>query len=305
MKRLVPFGLLIASGICLLIGCVKRSEPRLNTNPDKQPVVVLPKPEAKPEPKVEPKPEPAPVVEVEDPVARWLAVSPMKTKMRSMWVSCGEINAMASGAFGFVDFDTLESNATNIARKAKEFADMWQAVRDSNREMAAKAKAGEWFESRFQSQRLWKSCTDCHVENWSLETRGFMPQTIKGWVDHGNPIERVQYGNLKLNSPPHYLESMYRMVSYFDRAVRAIEGNDTKVVLDSAKSLHELANEQYELWRGVERHANKIVETAATSKVDEIDLSYAKMIENCNSCHEKYVQDERAPLNPLPWKYPR
>lgn len=292
MKRMVPVALLFAGCICLVIGCVKQDETK------SQPMVVLPAPTV-----VEEKPEPEPAKETETTPPHWLQVNPMRLKMQSMWVSCGEINAMASGAFGIVDFDTLETNAGNIARKANEFGDMWEAIRDANREMAARAKTGDWFEARFESQRIWKSCTDCHVENWSLHTRGFLPQTIEGWVENGNPIDGVHYGKLKLTSPLPYRQAMYRMVSLLDRSVDGVESNDSRVVLDHAQSLHEIVNEQLELWQAIERHANKIVETASKADTTGIDSSYAKMTENCVSCHAKYVQDERLPLNPMAWKY--
>lgn len=297
MKRSLPAFLLSACCICALIGCVKQAEP----GPGPLPVIVLPAPApiAKTPPKEQPAEPPRP--EVAPPT--WLEVSPMRTKMRSMWVSCGEINAMASGAFGIIDFDTLETNAGNIARKAKEFGDMWQAIRDANREMATRAKDGDWFEARFQSQRVWKSCTDCHVENWSLHTRGFLPDTFQGWLKNGNSTDSVPYGTLRLSSTPEYLQIMYRMVAHLDRAVGAVESNDADVVLSQAQSIHGVVNEQLEYWRAIERHANKIVESASRGETTGIDASYGKLIENCQGCHDSYVKDDRAPLNPLPWKY--
>ncbi|MBZ0135235.1 MAG: hypothetical protein K8I27_02540 [Planctomycetes bacterium] len=295
MKQITLMLTLAAFGACVVLGCVKRSEPA--NSPILPPTESTPKNSA-----VKPIKSPG-ITEADDSLGTWLAVNPMRIKMRSMWVSCGEINAMASGAHGVIDFDTLESNAENIARKAKAFGDMWEVIRDANREMATQAKAGDWFESRFQSQRVWSACTDCHVENWSLETRGFLPETIEGWIDDGNSLGDVPYGNLRLSSTPHFLQIMFRMVGFLQRAIGAIDNNDEKVVLTSAQAIHEMANEQLELWRSVERHARKIVETAARNDVLGIDASYGKMTENCRTCHEKYVQDERLPLNPLPWKY--
>ena len=305
MKRLLPILMLLACGACVALGCVARDTEKGagNNTPSAEP-----EPNSAPEPEVESgwqdeQGNPIPVDEVHDQMRQWLAVNPMRVKMRSMWVSCGEINSVASGALGIVDFDTLESNAENIARKAKDFGDMWETIRDANRQMATLAKKGDWFEARFQSQRVWKACTDCHVENWSLETRGFMPETIDGWIEQGSSLARVPYGDLRLTSPPEFLRMMFSMVAYLDRAVGGIDGNDSQVVLDNAQSIHEYVNEQVELWRAVERHARKIVETAAKADTLGVDRQYAKMTSNCRTCHEKYVTDDRAPLNPLPWKY--
>ena len=303
MKRVITISLLLACGVCLALGCVKQQEPNTpgenaaasNTETQPEPAGDLPE---------EPS-DPIPADEVQSKLADWLAVSPMRTKMLSMWVSCGEVNSMASGAFGVIEFDTLETNAGNIARTAKAFADMWEAIRNANRDMAAEAKAGDWFEARFLSQRVWKSCTDCHVENWSLATRGFLPETIDSWLEDDSSLADAPYGNLRLSSTPHYLQIMYRMVAYLDRAVGAIENNDAKIVLQSAQAMHEILNEQTELWRGVERHATKIADTAAKSDTSGIDRSYGRMIENCVACHEKYVQDARVPLDPIAWKYRR
>ena len=254
MKQMITISLLIACGVCLVLGCVKQQgTPGVNAPAENSPTTPT---ESEPATNSQTE-QVSPVLadDVQAQLADWLAVSPMRTKMLSMWVSCGEVNSMAGGAFGVIDFDTLETNAGNIARTAKAFAEMWEAVRDANRDMAAEAKAGDWFEARFLSQRVWKSCTDCHVENWSLATRGFLPETIDSWLDDGRSLDQAPYGNLRLSSTPHYLQIMYRMVAYLDRAVGAIENNDAQIVLQSAKAMHEIVNEQVDLWRGRHRLA--------------------------------------------------
>jgi hypothetical protein len=289
--------LLAACILCLAIGCVARDQDNGSAPaPANQPN----EPET---PWVDEQGNPVSVDEVHRAMAGWLAENPMRSRMRSMWVSSGEIVSVASGAQGVIDFDTLESNAENIARKAGGFAAMWELIRDANREMAAKAGESEWFEARYQSQRLWKACTDCHVETWSLETRGFMPETIDAWLENGNTVDAAPYGNLRLSSTPQFLQLMFRMVALLDRAVTAIDGNDSRVVLDNARAIHQLVNEQLELWRSVERHARRIAELASRNDTLGVDRQYSRMIANCGECHEKFVQDERLPLNPLPWKY--
>jgi hypothetical protein len=226
----------------------------------------------------------------------------MKQDMRSMWLSAGLITANAGG-YRDTDFDALESNAENIARKAGKFAGLWELIRDANRQMALKAKEKDWFEARFQSQRVYKACTDCHIDTWSPYTRGFTPESIDGWLENGNAAENVPYSGLNLTSTPEFLQIMFRMIAYLDRSIAGIDNNNEAEVLKWTKSLDEIITEQYELWRTVERQAKLISEIAARTDTLNVDRYYAKMIAACTDCHAKYVKDERTPKNPLAWKY--
>ena len=226
----------------------------------------------------------------------------MRLKMRSMWVSAGMISAN-TGGYQNTDFDVLESNAENIARKAGEFASMWETIRDANRLMATKAKSDEWFDARIQSQRLWKSCNDCHVETWSMETRGFVPDSIEGWLKKGNAAERVPFSGLNLTAPPEYLRIMFTSVALLERSIGAIDGRNSTEVLENTKQMHEIVNDQLEMWQAVERYARNIVEIAAKTDAGGIEEQYPKLVKACTTCHDKFVKDERVPLNPLPWKH--
>jgi hypothetical protein len=278
----------LAAIACWVIGCTRQNE---------SPRVAVERPAARPADK----PVPAPEGEAH-PFDAWLKVSPLRLDMRSMWLSAGLINANAGG-FRDTDFDALESNAENIAQKAGKFARMWEMIRTANREMATKAKASDWFEARFQSQRVYKSCTDCHVDTWSPYTRGFMPESIDGWLENGNASENVKYSGLNLTSTPEFLQIMFRMVAYLDRAIAGIDANNSAEVLRWTKSMEEVVAEQYEWWRTVERSAKQIAEAASRTDTVNVDAQYARMTGACIACHEKYVKDDRQPKNPLPWAY--
>jgi hypothetical protein len=290
MRKTTVLILLSAAIACWAIGCVKQPEPA--------PVAVN-QPACAPVVKPEQPAEPAPA---EHPYADWLKISPMRLDMRNMWLSAGLINANAGG-YRDTDFDALESNATNIANKAGKFAGMWEVIRTANRDMATKAREADWFEARFLSQRIFKSCTDCHSDTWSAYTRGFTPESIDGWLENGNASQNVEYSGLNLTSTKQFLEIMFRMVAYLDRSIAGIDNNNLTEVLKWTKSMDEIVTEQYELWRTVERGAKQIAEIASRTDTLNIDRHYAKMIAACVGCHEKYVPDDRRPKNPLPWKY--
>jgi hypothetical protein len=286
--------LLLAALACWALGCTARSEPRPQPKAANAPPARQPEPEA-------PTPEPEPTLAPHE-FEAWLETSPLRTTMRSMWLSAGMISANAGG-YRNIDFDALESNAENIARKAGGFATMWETIRDANRQMALKARERDWAAATTQSQRVWKSCTDCHVETWSPHARGFMPESIDGWLENGNAAENVPYSGLNLSSTPEFLAIMFRMVAYLDRSVSGIENNNADEVLKWTQSMDAVVAEQLELWRTVERHARAIADIAAKADTLNVDRQYTKMIKGCADCHEKYVTDERSPKNPLPWKY--
>jgi hypothetical protein len=290
MRKTSILVLLFAAIGCWAIGCMQQ--------PDPAPVVAN-QPVSKPvqKPVADPESESA-----EHRYAAWLKTSPLRLDMRSMWLSAGLISANAGG-FRDTDFDALESNAENIARKAGKFAAMWEVIRTGNRDMATKAKESDWFEARFKSQRIYKSCVDCHVETYSPYTRGFTPESIDDWFENGNAAEDARYSGLNLTTTDEFLRMMKLVDNYLDRAIGGIDANNLAEVMKWTKSLDELVTEQYELWRTVERNAKLIVEVAARTDTLNVDRHYSKMIRACIDCHEKYVPDEREPKNPLPWKY--
>ena len=278
--------LLMAAIACWAIGCNSRTEPK-------------PEPVNQPQPTPEPaKPEPA---GDKHRFADWLAVSPMKTDMRSMWLSAGLINANAGG-YRATDFDALESNADNIATKAGKFAGMWDVIRQRNRDLAVKAKAGNWDDARISSQRVYTSCQDCHVDTWSPHTRGVLPASIDTWLENGNAAENVKFSGLNLTSTDAYLKLMFRMVQYLDRTIGGVDNKNLAEVLKWTKSLDEAVAEQLELWRTVERAARQIAEIASRTDTTGVEAQYTKMITACITCHATYVPDEREPKNPPPWK---
>jgi hypothetical protein len=286
MRNLILLSLLAAACTFLVLGCTG----------DEAPPAPTPAPAA-------PQPTPTPaVVDAPDPTEEWLAQSPMRLKMRSMWIDCGMIVRNAAGG-GLVDYDSLEGSAEDIARKADGFAVMWEAIRDQNRTMATKAKEGDWFEARYQSQRIWSSCTDCHIENWSQHTRGFRPATIEGWLRNGNTADDVPTANIRLSAPQPFMELMFTMMRGLNRSVRGIENHNPSRVLEASADVHKVANGQLEIWRGIERQARAIAELAANNRTAGIDGHYAKLTQACIDCHTHYVRESRTPLNPLPWKY--
>ena len=258
---------------------------------------------AAPEPQTQPEPQPAPAISALDAkLDEWLKQSPMRMKMHSMWIDTGLIVRYGAGA-ELVDYDWLEASAEDIARKADGFADMWEIIRDENRNMAARAKAEEWFDARLASFKLWSCCTDCHAENWSPATRGFTVETWTTWLENGNAAEDAPSKGIRLSAPPRFLQLMFRMLANVRSANSAMEGHDAAGVMEATKNVHEVAAEQLEFWRGIERQARAIAALAENQRTDGIDSHYEKMTQGCIGCHDKFVADGRTPLNPLPWKY--
>lgn len=287
MRALIALSLLLAACTCLVLGCNSQEPPPERPAPVAAPAPSLPSPAQ---------------VDVPDPLQDWLAQSPMRLKMRSMWIDCGMIVRNVEGS-GLCDFDSLEGSAEDIARKADSFADMWEAIRDQNRAMAAKAKEGDWFEARYQSQRIWSSCTDCHIENWSQHTRGFRPATIEGWLYNRNTADDVPTADITLSAPQPFIELMFTMMRGLNQSVRGIENHNANRVLDASAAVHRVANVQLQFWRAIEGQARAIAELAANNRVDGVAGHYAKLTQNCIDCHTHYVKDQRTPLNPLAWKH--
>jgi len=255
-----------------------------------------------PEPKPRPEPEPDPQAELDAKLKDWVAQSPMRQRMHAMWIDCGLIVRFAAGG-RLVDYDWLEASAEDIARKADAFADMWEIIRDENRNMAVRAKAGEWFDAHLASQKLWSCCTDCHCEYWSPYMRGFNQETIQAWLDNGNAADDAPVGNIRLNAPPGFLRIMFSMFGSVNATNNAIEKQDAKAVLNATKNIHTIAADQVQIWRTIEGNARAIAERAEINHTDGIREHYEKIVQTCSNCHERFVNDGRTPLNPLPWKY--
>ena len=290
--------LLVLLGCCIafgLLGCIKSASSPEN-NQANTPTPPAPANEPAPEP------QPASTDELDAKLQDWVNHSPMRLKMHGMWINAGLIVRLGAGV-EFIDYSWLEAAAQDIARKAGDFAEMWELIRDANRDMAALAKKEEWFDARMASFRVWSYCTDCHAENWSPHTRGFKPETFKTWLENGNAAEDAPTTGIRLTAPPRFLQIMFRMLGNINMGNAAMESHDSAGVLDATKNIHEVVVEQLSFWRTIERHARAIATQAENQRIDGIDAQYAKMTSGCIGCHDKYVADGRTPLNPLPWKY--
>lgn len=232
-------------------------------------------------------------------IDEWLRFSPMRVKMRGMWLNCGVIVARTTAPL--IDYDGLESAAADIARKAEQFGDMWETVRDHNRNIATHAREGDWFNARYESQRLWTACTDCHVENWSPYTRGFEPESIETWFDKGYATEDAPYAFIRLTAPRAFIIEMFTMVRHLNIGAGDIEAHNTEGVMEATAGIHRLVNAHINHWRAIQRYAENIREAAARTVLTDIHLNYNKMAGHCAGCHAKYVHDGRLPLNPLPF----
>jgi hypothetical protein len=296
--RALTLILFSAAAICLAIGCTARDD-------NQQAPAVTPSNAAVPEgyadaPVDLKRPDPVRIAPAD--IDGWLQISPVRMNMRSMWVSSGLIVAFSAGRYN-ADFDAIEGNARNIERKAANYANMWDAVRTENRAIAEQARERNWDQSREHSQRLWAKCSYCHVESWSMETRGILQESIDGWLENGTAAERVPYSGLRLASPDAFLGIMLEMVAQLDRTMAGIERQDGDLVMRNTQAMDRIIGDQVERWRAVELEARLIAEIAAKSDVLNIDRRYARMIRACNDCHATFVQDDREPLDPLPWKY--
>lgn len=229
----------------------------------------------------------------------WMLESPMRLKMRKMWLNAGVIGARTTSSE--IEFEGLETAAAYIARTAGGMADMWRTVRDHNREIARHAEDGNWYEAVYESQRAWTACTDCHVENWSPHARGFLPETVEDWLDYGYATEKAAYDRVQHTAPQAWVDEMRRLMGNHGRAAFAVERRDVEQVMSSTHEVEKIIRNQLVLWEGVERHASKIVEISALNRINGIREQYNHMTGYCIGCHATYVTDGRVPLNPLPF----
>ncbi|MCB9895149.1 MAG: hypothetical protein H6839_11915 [Planctomycetes bacterium] len=299
MRRFTPMLLLIACLTCWLIGCSREANNGAGNAPG-----VPPANDSSNQP-AEKAPEPPPPDEIAKPedFEIWLKQSPMRMKMRSMWIDCGLIVRFCTGG-GQVDYDWLEASGEDIARKAASFADMWEIIRDQNRNMAAQAKKEDWFEARYASERVWSCCTDCHAENWSMHTRGFRANTIEAWLERGYSNPDAPSEGIQLSAPNNFLQIMFTMLRNLSTAITSIEQHNVEGVMTTTQVIHKIANEQVEVFRTIERHGRAIAEAASRNSTDDIKAHYITMTATCIQCHDKFVHGERKLMNPLPWKAP-
>lgn len=296
----ICFGLLSAACV---IGCVKSDGQPAPGNAPQVPAAnqpVAPDTVADPGSQLAPWQRP-PLDKIPDtiPWDEWVHASPFQAKMRSMWVSCGLIvgNAMFPE---ISDTILLEVAARDIANKARGFAEHYEKCRDLNRDATTAAKAGEWDRAALALDRANRSCENCHYENWPLRTRGFIPETLKGWKDADTVFEDEPWEEMKLHSTVPWLREMFSMRGQLTLAqFYADRRNETQMVTATAK-LHKSLDAQARTWRALEAQANAIITLAEQGLLTDVGNHYLTMTRICEDCHKEW-SDGRG-INPLPWK---
>ena len=182
----------------------------------------------------------------------WLTHSPLRAKMRAMWIDCGTI-ASQSIQPETADLASIECAADDIARKADQAADFWQAVKEANLACSGAGKRGDWDQASEKHHRIWKTCSDCHVENWRLQTRGFKSDTVEAW--RGGYRKDVPWNSAYsdgLNAAPkeNFHRGMRALQNALDQMAVAIEERKWSEMASHAKKLGDSCNSQINVWRG-------------------------------------------------------
>lgn len=298
MKQLIPIALLVCAATLGVVGVFTSPDTEMVTPEDAAGA-------AESERQVTPAPPRAlapmdayPRAELTTDAEEWLKFSPMRVKMRSMWLDCAVIAMQANNEL--VDFDQLESAAADIALKAGQFADMWQDVRDHNRRIAKYARDEDWFNANYETQRMWMACTRCHIDNWSPATRGMIPASIEAWYERGYATSDAPYGSMRLTTPRPFIRDMFTMMGYLNMAIGDISEHHGEGVMEATRTIDGVIKFQLDRWNAIARYAESIREPASRLSVRGVRGSYAKLAGMCTGCHARFVNDGRIPLNPLP-----
>jgi hypothetical protein len=232
------------------------------------------------------------------PWAEWVAESPMRQKMRSMWWACGLIVGNSYYA-EYADVQLLRQAAENVATKSDAFAKHWEAVRDNNRRAAAAVNDNDWARVSEQLVETEQACEACHFENWSMATRGALGDTLKGWHDSDNVFEEEPWGNMNLNGAPTWINHMLRMRRVVRGTMFRARRLDKDAVLRGTREIHQFADDQARRWRLIEGQASAIGRAARRGALWEVQGHYSAMRNYCIECHARFAPDRG--LAPMPW----
>jgi cytochrome c556 len=284
----VTFAVLCAACV---IGCVKQAD---NAPADKPKVAAT---------RVDEPPKAAPPAKPINPMdkqwAEWVAQSPMRQKMRAMWFACGLVVGNSLDR-DIADLALLKLSADDIAAKAGGFAHHWEKVRTLNRQAAAAVGKVDWEEVSLKLNETEMACEGCHFENWSLATRGVLPETLSGWVENDTVFGDEPWGQMNLNGAPAWIAQMLQMRFQVRSAMAFARRLDKNRVLGSTRKIHEFADDQARRWRTIEAQANAISRAAQTGATWEVEGHYITLRRNCIDCHDKFAPDRG--LAPTPWK---
>jgi cytochrome c556 len=236
---------------------------------------------------------------IDKPWSEWVAESPMRQKMRSMWFASGLI--VGNSFYPEIsDLFLLRQSAENIAAKADAFADHWEAVRTNNRLAATAVNENDWQKVQEQLVETEQACESCHFENWSMATRGAMGATLEGWRDNDGVFGDEPWGQMRLNGAPQWIGQMLQLRARVRGAMFRARRLDKKFVLESTRIIHDFADDQARRWRLIEGQANAIARISRTGALWEVQGHYTSMRRHCMECHEKFAPDRG--LDPMPWK---
>ena len=246
----------------------------------------------------------APAVAAVNPDALWLQQSPLRAKMRAMWLSAGVI-AQHGSAPERADWDSVECAGDDIARKAALMAGFWEQVRDAAKGIATSANSGNWDAAADHNHRLWKGCCDCHVENWAPEVRAFTPEVLALWRENGATPD-APWGDAmarRLQAPPRepYVAIMRDLNERAWAAGNGINARDKAVILDQTKTIHDEAERSARAWRDLERRGRRIAELARLEQPATLRVEYDALASACTNCHAQQVAGARELLNPPRW----
>ena len=285
-----------ATGACFLLGCTRSSPASKPGN--------LPAVQANTQANTEGTQVTS--VPVTSPQLGWLDHSPLQSQMRAMWVECGIIvlNADESNQG---DGDSIECAADNIARKASRLSGLWRTLANCSLDTGRSAKTGEWDKSSEHYGRIWKSCCDCHVENWPLSLRGFTPAVVDAWLAKNSALADAPWSGAyakRLQEPPKtplavMMRGLNDQASELEAGLQAQDGARAD---KAAREIWAIADAQSNIWGKLQAHARSIQAAAQRGDLAAIKPTFAKLAAECAGCHAAQVADARSILNPLPWK---
>jgi cytochrome c556 len=233
----------------------------------------------------------------------WLYRSQYKAHMRHMWIDCNRIVSAGRGDLEPTWYE-IESAASDIRRRAGDFAGFWSEIDEAGGLVLECAEDNDRIGASKEFKRLGAACDGCHLASWSPAYLHVTGEEIDNWRKN---IPSTPGMSEVMAEPPPAIpnrKSMQDIFFHYQMVELRLQKWEVADLKESMSHIRPEAAKRAARWRTVETSAGTILDLANKRKRDGMKDAYNAMTNACLACHGEQAGGLRDIMLPMPWDGP-